>query len=208
MPEPVPSLPLGQRVSKRAFDLAVAGVGLLATLPVNAVAIVASTISTGEFGVFSQTRMGRYGKPFQVHKVRSMRTSTTHVTTVTTGADPRITRTGAILRRFKLDELPQLYDVIVGSMSIVGPRPDVAGYADALEGADRVVLAVRPGITGPASLAYRHEETLLAAQDDPETYNRDVIWPDKVRINREYVENWSLRSDIRLILETIRSVVR
>lgn len=206
MSDDVPVLPLRQRAVKRGFDLAVAGVGFLLTLPISAVTVAAATVDTREFGVFSQTRVGRYGKPFKVHKVRSMRTSTVHTTTVTAGNDPRITKLGGMLRRFKLDELPQLFDVLVGNMSLVGPRPDVAGYADTLTGADRVVLSVRPGITGPASLAYRHEEDLLQDQADPESYNREVIWPDKVRLNREYVENWSLGSDVRLILATIRSV--
>ncbi len=206
MPDAVPVLPWKQRAAKRAFDLSVAGAGFILTLPVSAAAVVAATIDTREFGVFSQRRIGRYGKAIQVHKVRSMRTSVTHATTVTTGDDPRITRVGAKLRRFKLDELPQLYDVILGNMSLVGPRPDVEGYADRLTGADRVVLSVRPGITGPASIAYRHEEQMLASQDDPDTYNRQVIWPDKVRINRDYVQSWTLRGDLRFIMQTIRSI--
>ena len=106
-------------------------------------------------------------------------------TTVTTTHDVRITRSGAWLRRLKIDELPQLVNVMRGEMSLVGPRPDVPGFADRLEGPDRVVLTVRPGITGPAALAYRHEEEILAGVADPERYNREVIWPDKVRINRD-----------------------
>ncbi|MGM0760450.1 MAG: sugar transferase, partial [Thermodesulfobacteriota bacterium] len=103
----------------------------------------------------------------------------------------------------KIDALPQLINALKGDMSFVGPRPDVPGYADLLEGEDRVILSVRPGITGPATLHYRDEEALLAEQDDPEAYNRDVIWPDKVRLNREYVENWSFRKDLQYIWQTV-----
>jgi hypothetical protein len=117
--------------------------------------------------------------------------------------DPRITRIGRLLRKTKLDELPQLVHVLFGQMSFVGPRPDVPGYADKLKGEDRVILSVRPGITGPATLKYRDEEALLAAQDDPERYNNEVLWPDKVRLNRQYVQNWSFWTDIRLILKTL-----
>jgi lipopolysaccharide/colanic/teichoic acid biosynthesis glycosyltransferase len=102
-----------------------------------------------------------------------------------------------------VDELPQLIHVLFGEMSFVGPRPDVPGFADKLIGEDRTILSVRPGITGPATLKYRDEEALLAAQDDPERYNNEVLWPDKVRLNRQYVQNWSFWTDIRLILKTL-----
>lgn len=197
----------GQEARKRAFDLVVGGAALVATSPVMVVGVAASTISTRQWGVFSQERVGRDGQPFHVHKVRSMRRVDGVTTTVTAGSDPRITRVGAWLRRLKVDELPQLVNVVRGEMSIVGPRPDVSGWADALDGADRVVLSVRPGITGPASVAFRHEEGLLAQAADPEAYNRDVIWPEKVRLNREYIEQWSLRADLRWITATIASVL-
>lgn len=114
-----------------------------------------------------------------------------------------ITRSGAFFRKYKLDELPQLFNVLIGDMSIVGPRPDVPGYADTLAGNDRVILALRPGITGPASIKYKNEETMLAAVDDPRAYNDRIIWPDKVRINKEYIRNYSLWRDIKYILQTI-----
>ncbi|WP_084342985.1 sugar transferase [Janibacter corallicola] len=196
-----------QQALKRAFDLVLGGCGLLATSPVLVVGVVAATVSTREWGVFSQERIGRNGVPFRVHKVRSMRRIDGVTTTITAGTDPRITRTGAWLRRLKIDELPQLVNVVRGDMSLVGPRPDVAGWADELTGEDRIVLSVRPGITGPASVAYRHEEELLTAAEDPEVYNREVIWPDKVRLNREYVENWSLASDLAWIAATVRTVL-
>jgi len=124
-------------------------------------------------------------------------------TTVTKRGDPRITRLGAFFRRTKIDELPQLWNVLIGQMSFVGPRPDVPGFADKLTGNEREVLKLRPGITGPATLKYRNEEELLAAQSDPEKYNREVIFPDKVRINLDYMRNWSLRKDISYIWQTV-----
>ena len=190
MPEPLGLTPAQLR-RKRAFDVALAAVAFVVSAPVCAVAVVAATLDTRQWGVFSQERIGRDGVPFHVHKIRTMRTLAAHTTTVTTVADPRITRLGAVLRRFK----------------IVGPRPDVAGYADSLTGADRCILSVPPGITGPASLAYRHEERLLAAAADPEAYNREVIWPAKVRLNREYVERWSLRRDLGYLWQTVVAVV-
>ena len=125
-------------------------------------------------------------------------------TVVTTREDPRITPLGKLLRRTKIDELPQLFNVLIGTMSFVGPRPDVPGFADELEGDDRIILSIRPGITGPATLKYRNEEEMLSGVDDPETYNRDVIFPDKVAINRHYIENYSLGQDVRYILQTVR----
>lgn len=121
---------------------------------------------------------------------------------ITLKNDPRITVFGKILRRYKLDELPQLINVILGDMSLVGPRPDIPGYADKLKGADRLILKVRPGITGPATLKYKNEEELLSQQSDPKRYNDEVIWKDKVQINKEYIENWSLKEDLRIILKT------
>ncbi|EON22758.1 sugar transferase [Nocardioides sp. CF8] len=194
-----------QSAQKRSFDVALALVGLVVTSPLCAVAWLVATASTRRNGIFRQTRIGRHGEPFTVLKIRTMRA--VGGTTVTTANDARITRAGAAMRRLKVDELPQLINVLRGDMSLVGPRPDVSGFADELHGSDRIVLSVRPGITGPAAIAYRHEEDLLASAEDPEAYNRDVIWPDKVRINRAYVENWSLAADIRCISDTIKSVL-
>jgi len=132
-----------------------------------------------------------------------MRVDTKNTSTITTAQDARITRLGAFFRRTKLDELPQLWNVLKGEMSFVGPRPDVPSYVDYLQGEDRMILSVRPGITGPATLKYRNEEELLAQQTDPETYNREVIFPDKVRLNRQYVENYSFWADLAYIWQTI-----
>ncbi|MQM38531.1 putative sugar transferase EpsL [wastewater metagenome] len=192
-----------QATLKRGFDIGAAGFGLLFTGWLIVLAWLAATVDTRANGFFTQDRVGRHGRVFRVVKIRTMRPSRTVDTTVTTRDDPRITSLGRSLRRTKIDELPQLWNVLLGHMSFVGPRPDVPGYADVLKGADRVILSVRPGITGPATLKYRDEEMLLAAQEDPEAYNREVIYPDKVRLNREYVENWSFRSDLRYIWWTV-----
>ena len=114
-----------------------------------------------------------------------------------------ITRSGAFFRKYKLDELPQLFNVLSGSMSFVGPRPDVPSYADQLKGSDRIILRLRPGITGPASIKYKDEEALLSAVEDPVLYNDTVIWPDKVRINKEYYDRYSLLADIKYIVQTL-----
>ncbi|TCJ30203.1 sugar transferase [Nocardioides jejuensis] len=206
MPDPR-GLSTRQRATKRAFDLVVGGVLLVLTAPLMAVAVVAARLDTRASGIFRQQRVGQDGHLFEVMKIRTMRSSSTHTTTVTTANDARITRLGAVFRKLKIDELPNLVNVVRGEMSLVGPRPDVPGYADALEGGDRVVLTVKPGITGPASVAFRHEEDLLASSADPELFNREVIWPEKVRINRDYVENWSLMSDVRCLVDTVRSVL-
>lgn len=204
MPEgPATGLTSRQQAVKRAFDLVVAAIAAVPSLPLCLVAVVAATIDTRESGLFSQDRVGRGGRVFRIYKIRTMRTPGGGGSTVTRRGDPRITRFGAVLRALKIDELPQLLNVLRGDMSLVGPRPDVPGWADALTGEDRIVLLVRPGITGPASLAFRHEEAALASAADPELYNRQVIWPEKVRLNRGYVEHWTFRGDLRLIWATV-----
>ena len=124
------------------------------------------------------------------------------MTQITLKNDHRITLFGQFLRQYKLDELPQLFNVFKGDMSLVGPRPDVEGYADALTGEDRIILDIRPGITGPATLKYKNEEVLLMEQEDPQKYNDLVIWRDKVEINKNYIKNWSLIGDIHIIIKT------
>ncbi len=197
-------LSLRDRMIKRAFDLSLAVPGLVICSPLILVAWLAATVDTRANGFYVQHRVGLHGRLFPLFKIRSMRVDQAIVTTVTTRRDRRITRVGAVLRKTKIDELPQLVNVVLGHMSLVGPRPDVAGFADQLLGEDRVVLAVRPGITGPASVAFRDEEALLAEQDDPERYNREVIWPRKVKINRDYISSWSMYKDIKIILSTLR----
>lgn len=162
--------------------------------------IFIATIDTKEFGLFTQNRVGKDGKVFKIYKIRTMRGI--QQSTVTT-ASHKITKIGQVLRDYKLDEFPQLINILRGEMSFVGPRPDVVGYADVLEGENRVMLKVKPGITGPAQLKYRNEEEILNKVKDPLAYNDEVLWPDKVRINVDYVKNWTFRKDIYYIYKTI-----
>jgi lipopolysaccharide/colanic/teichoic acid biosynthesis glycosyltransferase len=192
-----------QAVLKRSFDFCAAALGLMLTSWILIPAFVLSCIDTKSNGLFIQTRVGRYGKLFPLIKLKSMKNMPDIQTSVTTDHDPRITVLGRFWRKTKIDELPQLINVLLGHMSCVGPRPDVPGFADQLQGDDRCILSVRPGITGPASLKYRHEEKLLVEQEDPEAFNARTIWPDKVRINREYVENFSFVRDMVYIWRTL-----
>lgn len=152
--------------------------------------------------LFTQKRVGKDGKLFTMYKFRSM-TVGHGGSSVSVAGESRITPLGAKLRKYKLDELPELWNVLIGDMSFVGPRPDVPGYADKLQGEDRRVLELKPGITGPASLKYRSEEELLATVDDPKRYNDEVIFPDKVRINLNYLKHWNFWLDIKIIIYTI-----
>ena len=192
-------------MKKRVFDLFFSIIGIAVTFPIMLIAWVVASIETKSNGLFMQKRVGKDGKLFNVLKIKTMKEIDGVETTVTTSKDRRITKSGAFFRKYKIDELPQLFNVLLGDMSFVGPRPDVEGYADKLEGDDRIILSIRPGITGPASIKYKNEEELLAKQTDPKEYNDKVIWPDKVRINKEYIRNWSLKKDIEYIIETIRS---
>lgn len=194
-------LTLGQRVLKRAFDICAAATGLALTGPFIAIAALAARIDTGASGFFRQQRTGLNGSMFDVIKIRTMRAIAG--TTVTTSRDPRITWLGHWFRKLKIDELPQLWNVLKGDMSLVGPRPDVKEYTDLIHGDEKVILAIRPGITGPATLQFRNEQELLAQQDEPEIYNREVIFPEKIRLNIEYVQNYSFVRDIGYILRTI-----
>ena len=202
MAEPHAGLSPGAALAKRSFDVALAAIGLALASPVILVAWIVASCDTGANGFYAQTRVGQFGRPFKVIKIRTMRPGSDAGSTVTTANDTRVTRAGRFFRRTKIDELPQLLNILAGSMSFVGPRPDTPGFADRLQGEDRIVLAVRPGLTGPATLKYRHEESLLAAQPDPERYNREVIYPDKVRLNRKYVECYRLGEDLRLLALT------
>ena len=164
---------------------------------------IVASVETRSNGFFMQKRIGKEGKPFWVFKIKTMKRVEGVDTTVTTSGDSRITKSGMFFRKTKIDELPQLFNVLFGTMSFVGPRPDVPGFADKLEGEDRIILSLRPGITGPASLKYKNEEELLVKQKDPEQYNRDVIWPDKVQINKTYIKEWSLKKDIIYMIKTV-----
>jgi lipopolysaccharide/colanic/teichoic acid biosynthesis glycosyltransferase len=190
------------KVMKYIFDRLMALMGLLFLWPVLLVVAILIKIKMPGPVFFIQQRVGKGGKLFPCHKFRSM--SVNHNgSSVSVAGESRITPLGAILRKYKLDELPELLDVLIGKMSFVGPRPDVPGYADKLQGEDRIILSLRPGITGPATLKYRNEEELLAAVADPIKYNDEVIYPDKVRINRYYAEHYSFVDDIRMIFCTV-----
>jgi lipopolysaccharide/colanic/teichoic acid biosynthesis glycosyltransferase len=160
-------------------------------------------ITSGSPIIFSQDRVGKNGKLFKVKKFRTMRVRSEVDSSITVAGDRRITPIGQFLRKWKLDELPQLWNVLVGEMSLVGPRPDVPNYADKLQGDERKILQLRPGITGPATLAYRNEEEILTKVSDPVQYNDEVIYPDKVRINLEYMKECSFRKDLYYIIKTV-----
>jgi len=188
---------------KRLFDVVGSVFGLSVVLFIIFIAWIIAAIETQSNGFFVQQRVGKDSKLFNVIKIKTMKIVKGVETTVTSSNDARITTTGAFFRKTKIDELPQLWNVLVGEMSFVGPRPDVPGYADRLQGEDRIVLSVRPGITGPAQLAYKNEEEVLANQDDAVKYNDEIIWPNKVRINREYIEDYSFFKDFYYIWKTI-----
>ena len=174
---------------KSLFDRGASLFGLIFLFPVLIIVSILIRIKMpGGAVIFKQKRVGQHGRLFTMYKFRSM---------------SRITPLGAVLRKYKLDELPELWNVLIGDMSLVGPRPDVPGYADRLEGEDRRMLLLKPGITGPASLKYRNEEELLAEQENPQRYNDEVLFPDKVRINIEYLDNWSFGKDIKIIVYTL-----
>ena len=204
-------------ILKFLFDRIVALIGLLFLWPLLIVVAVLVKIKMPDGSViFTQKRVGKDGKLFTCHKFRSMAVKH-NGSTVSVAGDARITPLGAILRHYKIDELPGLWDVMIGNMSFVGPRPDVPGYADKLEGDDRVVLKLRPGITGPATLKYRLEDEMISdyvakkqkegdtrpGQKIAEEYNDKVIYPDKVRINKYYYEHYSFIKDIQIIICTV-----
>jgi len=196
-------LKIRQKIIKSLFDILFSVLGILLLGWMIIVLIMLSTIDTNSFGLFFQKRIGFKGKVFYVFKIRTMKVDKSISTTVTTIKDSRVTKIGSFLRKYKLDELPQLINILIRDMSFVGPRPDVEGFADKLEGEDRIVLNVKPGLTGPASLVFKHEEELLAEQENPVAYNRGVIWPQKVKINKEYIKNYTFKKDLEIIYKTM-----
>ncbi|MDP3644908.1 MAG: sugar transferase [Bacteroidota bacterium] len=189
-------------ITKRIFDILASLSGLLILAPVFlAIAILIKVRMPGPV-FFIQNRVGQNARLFKMVKFRTMQIGFVG-SSVSVKGESRITPLGARLRKYKLDELPELWNVLKGGMSLVGPRPDVPGYADKLTGNDRLILNLRPGITGLASLKYNDEEELLALQDDPVRFNDEVIFPDKVRINLKYLEKQSLWLDLRIIFCTI-----
>ena len=190
-------------IIKTVFDRFLAFLGLLFLFPLLVVVALLIRIKMpGAPVIFRQKRVGQHGKLFTMYKFRTMKPGHSG-SPVSVRGESRITPLGAFLRRYKLDELPELWNVLIGDMSFVGPRPDVPGYADKLEGEDRKILKLKPGITGPASLKYANEEEILASQEDPVKYNDEVIFPDKVRINLRYLSNRNFWQDLKFILFTL-----
>ena len=188
---------------KRLFDFITSLIGLIVLVPIFIIVSLLVKISSVGPVFFVQKRIGKNGKIFQMIKFRSMYVIQNSTSNISVKGDVRITKIGAFLRKFKLDELPELLNVLKGDMSLVGPRPDVCGYADNLTGEDRKILELRPGITGVASLKYYDEEDVLATQDNPLKFNDEVIYPDKVRLNLDYYYNNNLWIDIKIIFATI-----
>ena len=174
----------------RFIELPLAFLALLILFPVLLFSMILCAVSTRSGGLFLQERVGKHGKPFQILKLKTMN-------------EGRVTRSGKWLRRWKIDELPQLINIIKGNMSFVGPRPDVSGYYDQLEGEARRLLKLRPGLTSPAALKYRNEEQLLELQEDPHKYNDEIIFPDKVALNLKYLKLRSFIFDIEVIWNTV-----
>ena len=188
---------------KRSFDIVFALLGIILSFWIIFIAFIIASLETRSFGIFIQKRVGKEAKIFSVFKIKTMRVLEGVNSTVTTANDLRITKSGKFFRDTKIDELPQFFNVLFGSMSFVGPRPDVEGYADNLKGKDRLMLTIRPGITSPASIKYKNEEELLAKQKNPKEYNDTVIWVDKVAINIKYIKEWSFKKDIYYIIKTV-----
>ncbi|WP_345740277.1 sugar transferase [Olleya namhaensis] len=191
-----------QRIIKRIFDIVISFIGLMLTGWLILIAIIVARLDTKMSGIFKQKRVGQNGDIFEVYKIRSMKNIEGYTTSVSTDLDPRITKAGRFWRKSKIDELPQLFNVFIGNMSFVGPRPDVPGFADKLTGEDKIILSIKPGITGPASIHFKNEEDLLATQKKPEEYNQNVIWPKKVEINKNYISNYSILADVKYIIKT------
>ena len=187
---------------KRTFDIVLSIFAIFLLFPSFLVVSFLIVIDSGFPIFFLQKRIGRDAKEFNIIKFRTMKTNNENIT-ITVSDDSRITRIGKYLRKTKIDELPEILNVLFGQMSFVGPRPDVKGYADKLKGANRKILALRPGITGPASLKYYNEEYILSQKSNPKKYNDEVIFPDKVKINMHYFHNRSFFLDLKIIFATI-----
>ena len=189
---------------KRLVDILASFFGLLFFSPILLPTIFLIWKEDKRSPFYVRPRLGKNGKSFKMIKLRSMEVDADKSGVVSSSEnDTRITPIGHKIRKYKLDELIQLWNVLIGDMSLVGPRPDVSGYADKLKGEDRKILKLRPGITGTASLKYANEEEILAAQDDAQKYNDEVIFPDKVKVNLEYYENQTIWLDIKIIFATI-----
>ena len=179
---------------KRIFDCIFASIAIVLLSWLIIICILIATIDTKSFGLFLQERIGQYGKSFQIFKIKTLNDTS-----------KKISSWGRFLRKSKLDELPQLFNILIGKMSFVGPRPDVPGYYDKLEGENRNILELKPGLTSEASIKYAKEEEALAKQSNPLEYNDTIIFPDKVKMNLEYYYNRSFFGDLGLIFRTVFS---
>lgn len=194
-------------VLRRTFDVSASSVGLLLLSPVLLIAALLVKLSSPGPILFRQVRVGLKGKPFEILKFRTMRTDAERVGgQLTVGDDPRITPIGKVLRKWKLDEFPQLINVVRGEMALVGPRPEVPRYVELYSPAQRRVLDVRPGITDPASVAFRSESELMGNHPDPERFYIEEIMPEKLRLNIEYLNRRTLLTDLGVIFGTLRAV--
>lgn len=194
---------------KRIFDIVMSGLGLICLSPLFLVLAVWIKSDSAGPVFYRQIRVGRGNKDFRLFKFRSMRPDSDKLGLITVGGhDPRVTRSGYYIRKYKLDEFPQLINVFVGDMSLVGPRPEVRKYVDLYTPEQLRVLNVRPGITSLASIRYRNENEILAKADDPDKAYVEQIMPDKIAIDLEYVENASLTNDIKLIFKTFGEIIR
>lgn len=186
---------------KRLFDVLLSLAALLVLWPLMLLAAIVIKVSMPGPVLFKQRRIGRYAQPFLIYKFRTMRLNTSKVS-VTLSTDSRITPFGNFLRNTKIDELPQLFNILKGEMSIVGPRPDVPGYYDTLKGDEQVIWQLRPGLTGLDSMCYPNEQAILDKEAEPERFYDELLWPDKVRLNRWYAENRGFWIDVRIVLNT------
>ena len=197
------------RFLTRFFDLLFSLVGLLLLFPIFAIVSLSILLASGWPVFYFQTRIGKGGRPFRLAKFRTMNNGADQSGQLTVGGrDPRITSVGYILRKYKLDELPQLWHVFTGKMSLVGPRPEVQRYVDHYTEEQRKVLSVRPGITDEASIAYSNENELLSNAADPERYYKEVILPDKIRLNLFYINEPSIANYFKIIGKTLLKIIK
>jgi len=182
---------------KQVLDFVLAAILILFLMPILIILFLITSLDTSSNGIFFQSRIGQYGKPFIIFKFKTIHPQ-----------KRTCSKIGQILRKFKLDELPQLFNILNGDMSFVGPRPDIEGYYDNLTGEDRKVLELKPGLTCEASIKYRDEENLLKKQEDPLAYNDEVLFPSKVKMNLEYFENMSFRNDIKILFKTLITLLK
>ncbi|MFO7790076.1 MAG: sugar transferase [Bacteroidota bacterium] len=194
-------------MGKRAFDIIVSFAGLILLSPVFIVLGIAICMDSPGGIFYKQQRVGKNGKPFSIYKFRSMRADSDKKGQLTVGSnDKRITKTGRFIRKYKLDELPQLINVFLGEMSIVGPRPEVPGYVKLYNDEQKKVLSVKPGLTDYASIEYANENSLLASAKDPEKFYVEKIMPEKLALNKKYIRDMGLKTDLKIILQTIRRI--